>query len=349
MKTKISALMDGELDERSAREAIVTSVPGLSPGTQVVVYDRSDKTFVRVDLGPQGTQQAGDGIGATLSGNGRFVLLTTRSKLVASDTDNRYDVYLRDTQAGTTVLVGVGNEEQDPTSSDIVGVGVSNDGNVVAIEAPGGPGFAGDYQTHSYLRYRSLGTTVLVADQLLDLTPDGTKYITVNPVPTVFYNDESTYVDLRAVSDRHLIRRFYMRYDSYYATRNLMISDDAKTITYSGWLTSIINTETGVVTPSSKNYNASTSNGSNPTLSVLFQSSPEPYPISAWNPTTGYTNVNITSDGTPANGSNVPNAYNYSYVTQDGRYVVFSSIATNLVPGLPNNSNGRVFIFDLQA
>lgn len=132
-------------------------------------------------------------------------------------------------------------------------------------------------------------------------------------------------------------------------SRNLMVSDDATTISNSGWLTSIINTETGVVTPTGKNYFVSTSNGSNPTFSVLFQTSPEPFPISVWNPTTGYTNVNVTSDGTPANGSNLPGGYNFSHIAQDGRYVVFSSIATNLVPGLPNNSNSRVFIFDLQA
>ena len=43
-----------------------------------------------------------------LSSDGRYVLFTTRNRFVAEDTDNTGDVYLRDRQLGTTTLVSAG-------------------------------------------------------------------------------------------------------------------------------------------------------------------------------------------------------------------------------------------------
>ena len=76
-------------------------------------------------------RSATSGTGQTASHDGRFVVFATVAPLVSSDTNEESDVYLRDTVAGTTVLVSsVDGRAGNDVSSDPT---ISADGRYVAF------------------------------------------------------------------------------------------------------------------------------------------------------------------------------------------------------------------------
>lgn len=81
----------------------------------VFVYDRNDGSIERVSLSSKNEQTlVGDSYAASIDDNGRFVSFTSRSaELVARDTNDGPDIFVRDRQEKTTVRVSVdsqGNE-----------------------------------------------------------------------------------------------------------------------------------------------------------------------------------------------------------------------------------------------
>lgn len=85
-------------------------VPGDTNGAEdVFVRDLRTGTTVRASLASDGTQPNGDSEIGKLSANGRFVAFRSyASNLVPNDTNGRWDVFVRDLVAGTTVRVSVG-------------------------------------------------------------------------------------------------------------------------------------------------------------------------------------------------------------------------------------------------
>ncbi|MEM1449006.1 MAG: hypothetical protein AAGI22_07820 [Planctomycetota bacterium] len=94
----------------------------------------------RVSVGPGGAQAnggSGGGFGRTISvsDSGRFVAFTSEAtNLVAGDTNNEQDVFLRDREAGTTVRCSVGGSGQQGNGR-CENVTVSNDGRFVAYSS----------------------------------------------------------------------------------------------------------------------------------------------------------------------------------------------------------------------
>jgi hypothetical protein len=96
------------------------------------VYDRRARRFTSVDRVPGTVRPAATetptatgvwGGTAGMSANGRYVVFSTTTKLVAADTDDQSDVYLRDTGRGTTTLVSdpasVGGFEAAPSTATV--------------------------------------------------------------------------------------------------------------------------------------------------------------------------------------------------------------------------------------
>lgn len=90
--------------------AFVSTSPDLVPNDtndtwDVFVRNRSTDATRRVSIGTGGRQVV-DGVGhAMISGNGRRVVFTTPSQLVAADTNDTVDVYARDRWSARTTLV----------------------------------------------------------------------------------------------------------------------------------------------------------------------------------------------------------------------------------------------------
>jgi len=85
-------------------------IPSLVPARfNVYLRDRTSQTTTLVSINPSGTTGGnGDSFPAAISTNGQFVLFeSSADNLVANDTNNATDIFLRDLMTGTTELVSV--------------------------------------------------------------------------------------------------------------------------------------------------------------------------------------------------------------------------------------------------
>ena len=118
----------------TASNLTTTGGNGLS---QVYLRDRQTGTTTLVSVASDGSLANGNCTAGAISDNGQFIAFTTTaSNLSTSDSNNANDVYLRDTVAGTTVLVSVSYTDDvssgDAGSQDPV---MSADGRFIAFDS----------------------------------------------------------------------------------------------------------------------------------------------------------------------------------------------------------------------
>ncbi len=87
-------------------------VPGDTNGVaDVFVHDLQTRATTRVSIGPTGDQANGESYDPAISGDGRYVAFASvASNLVAGDTNDVPDMFVRDLQAGTIVRVNVASD-----------------------------------------------------------------------------------------------------------------------------------------------------------------------------------------------------------------------------------------------
>jgi len=99
----------------------------------VFVRDLQDDVISRVSVSTEGTEADGDSTGPSISPDGRYVAFQSEaSNLVADDTNGVIDVFVHDTETGTTVRVSMGaaGEEAD---GDSTGASISADGRYLTF------------------------------------------------------------------------------------------------------------------------------------------------------------------------------------------------------------------------
>jgi Tol biopolymer transport system component len=101
--------------------------------SDVFVHDMATGSTVRASVASDGTAGNGGSRGAAISSDGRYLVFESdASNLVAGDTNQQTDVFLRDLQAGTTERVNL-----SPSGAEAVGMSlgavVSDDGRYVAF------------------------------------------------------------------------------------------------------------------------------------------------------------------------------------------------------------------------
>lgn len=187
----------------------------------VFLRDRVALTTTRISVSSAGEEQLGDASGrgadnAVISANGRYVAFTSwAANLVAGDTNNVADVFLRDTVAGTTERVSISAiAGQEPNAATFVSA-ISPDGRYVVFYGNAGnvvPNAIGGV----FLRDRRLGTTELVSRASgangtpanggygAEITPDGRYVLFVTPSAGVVPNDTNQRDDI-FVRDRQLL------------------------------------------------------------------------------------------------------------------------------------------------
>lgn len=131
----------------------------------VFVRDRLTGTTERVSVGPGGAQGNGHSDDVSISADGRFVLFSSSaSNLVPGDTNGARDVFLRDRQAGTTTRVseGPGGQQADSWSDEARltpdaghAVFTSTATNMLSVSLPSTTGV--------YVRDLATGVNVLVS------------------------------------------------------------------------------------------------------------------------------------------------------------------------------------------
>jgi hypothetical protein len=273
-----------------------------------------------------------------ISTNGRYVAFYTyASNLVPNDTNPAYDVFVRDREFGTTEIVSL-STSGGPANEHSGGGGISMSagGQFIVFESRASNLVVNDTNNRQdiFVHDRNTGDTVRVSVSSVGtqsnndsthpfISADG-RYVTFGSVasnlvagdtngnPDIFVHDMVT-----GVTERVSLNVFGGQTNlgaSYSA-----ISDDGNHILFESASTDIVLNDT---------------NG----LSDLF----------VYDRTTSVTKrVNISSEGEETNGI-TPSPSSLSTISANGRYIAFSSAASNLVAG-DTNGGPDVFVHDMQT
>lgn len=336
-------------DPHSSRDRDIRPIPDIPPGryhrsmrkpprvTQAVVW----VLLVSASLGPQaqagprvsragmqtslasittqGSQANGDSNFSSLSADGRFLVFeSVASNLAPGDTNNTYDVFVRDMKLGTTRLASVGMSGLPGNVGGMM-ASISGDGRYVAFGSDSTDlvpnGVNGSFDV--FVRDMSLGTTRLVAPH--------------------------AYWPAISASGRFVA---YWSPDSAFHQWEVFVTDLRRSMT-----------EMVSVGPDGERGNADSGIPQFPAISARGRYVAFPTLASNFVPgdTDGSLDVFVrdrrlartvlvsaTQDGAPGNASSA-----YPSITGNGRYVAFWSGATNLVPPYTSAHQG-IFVRDLR-
>jgi Tol biopolymer transport system component len=146
----------------------------------VFVRDLMTGTNIPVSLNTNGVP--GDGISTdpSLSGDGRYLAFTSSANdLVANDANNAQDVFVRDLQAGTTILVSISTDGIHPGNGDSFTPTISADGRYVLFYSKASNLASGSFSTggqNLFLRDLQAATTYALTRNgvsAASMTPDG--------------------------------------------------------------------------------------------------------------------------------------------------------------------------------
>ena len=164
----------------------------------VFVRDLVSGTNYLVSVNTNGMSGNGLSMDPAISGDGRYVVFTSGSSdLVANDTNNATDVFLRDLQTGTTTLVSVNINGSAPGNAASYSPSISVDGRYMLFFSKASnlvSGFAGNSAGALFWRDTQSGTnraitTNTVAAGNAAMTPDGqrvTYSVQAYPYPVGF-------------------------------------------------------------------------------------------------------------------------------------------------------------------
>ncbi|MBI5929396.1 MAG: fibronectin type III domain-containing protein [Chloroflexi bacterium] len=276
----------------------------------VYVLDRQTNQTTLVSVSSLGTE--GTGSFVDISGDGRYVTFTSSSILSTSDTDTSYDLYLHDRQTGLTTLVSQNANGQK--------------GNSISIR----PRISADRQVLAFVSY---------ANNLISEDMNGTWDAFVVNIPQISYPIELAVTPQSQTTMNITWNAPYSNEIAYHIERS---SDGIN-----GWA------EVGTVPASSTTY----SDGSllcntryYYRVRAEFEGGYSSYsPIANARTNTCLVScdsnaaihrISIGSDGQQGNRSS-----SWVNVSADGRYIVFQSDASNLVPNDSNNTTD-IFVHD---
>jgi hypothetical protein len=101
----------------------------------VFVHDRDTGTTTRVSIATDGTQANDESFSPAISSSGRFVAFRSdATNLVANDTNNDSDIFVRDRASGVTRRVSV-DSDGDQANGDSILPAISADGRFVAFSS----------------------------------------------------------------------------------------------------------------------------------------------------------------------------------------------------------------------
>ncbi|WP_035841844.1 TolB family protein [Kitasatospora azatica] len=141
-------------------------VPGVGSASSALVYARDLRrgTTVLVSANQAGQPAQDFSQGQAISGDGRVVAFSSlASNLVPGDTNNNYDVFVRDLRTGTVTRVSVSSTGAQGTGSSSTDPVISRDGSTVAFMS-GANGLTSDGPANPtgdiFVRNLRTGTTV---------------------------------------------------------------------------------------------------------------------------------------------------------------------------------------------
>ena len=302
----------------------------------IYVRDQNSGLTTLVSLGGTGGGGNGDSQFPAVSGNGRFVAFqSTASDLTASDPDGRSDILVRDLVTRTTTLASVNAAGPGGGNGESYAASMSGSGRLVAFMSGASDLVAGDSNNSDDVLVRDLklGTTTLVSVNLAGVAPgNGASSFPKLSGNGRFVGFASTAEDLVA-NDANGLRDVFLR-DLRKRTTALVSVNAAGTASANG--------RSGDATVSANGRFVAF--GSNAIDLVAGKANPE-YDIFVRDMKSGATRlVSVNAGGT---GGGNGESFNPA-ISADGRYVLFVSRASDLVPN-DGNGQGDIFLRDVKT
>jgi Tol biopolymer transport system component len=317
-------------------------VVGDSNGTvDIFIHDRQTDTTERASVNSAEGEADEASFEAAVSADGRYVAFTSAaSNLVAGDTNQVDDVFVRDRQAGTTERVNVnsvGNQTFSGSRGSTLSASISADGRYVAFDSPAADLVAGDANNAAdvFVRDRQTGATERASVDSAGgegngdsfeaaISADGRSVAFFSNATDLVAGDTNNVGDV-LVHDRPMGVTERVSVDSAGAQGNGIslvfgISADGRHVAFDSDAPNLVPDD------------------GNGVRDVFLRDR-----------RTGTTErVSVDSLGGEANGSSSGSAPGSGSISADGRYVAFASLASNLVPG-DTNGLQDVFVRDRGA
>jgi Tol biopolymer transport system component len=311
----------------------------------VFVLDRDASSIERVTVTSGGIEQDEGPIpggqplqtGQSISRDGRFVtFVSSATNLVAGDTNDAHDVFLRDRLNGTTtrvsVLTGGGQLSQSASGSTSFYSAVSDDGRYVAF-ASLAPNIIETAQASDiFVHDRQLVITERIDVGVGGVPATGGGVGAVSSEVSISANGQ--YVAFSSAHDNLVASDTNGSFDIFVRDRVLGVTERVS-VRNGGIEATGGNSVTPTITPDGR-FVAFASAASN----LVFGDTNGVFDYFIHDRSTGRTErVSVSSQGTESNGASIGSP---PAISEDGRYVMFPSSASNLVPG---DSNGAIDVF----
>jgi len=293
----------------------------------VFVFDRNTDTTERVSVATAGTQANDESFSPAISSAGRFVAFRSdATNLVANDTNNNSDIFVRDRTLGVTQRVSVASDGTQANGDSILPA-ISSDGRFVTFSSEASNLVGGDMNNLAdiFVHDRQNDTTVLIVGPAEFNTGSGIIIVAPNISP------DGGFVGFRSNADDLVPTDTNNSFDTFLIDRGTLIAERSS------------------VSSSEVEGN---SDSSRPSISsnnrfVIFSSNATNL---VSNDTNGFEDVFVRdrNDGRTRrvsltfDGLEGDNRSFSAVVSDNGQFVAFTSLAENLVA---NDTNGFLDIF----
>ncbi len=312
-------------------------------------YDRTASATERVSVDSNEVQGNLPSYLPSISDDGQKICFDTASALVTDDTNGKRDVYVRDRATGATSRASLASDGVTQGNGDCFHASLDRDGFKVAFSSTSSNLVSGDTNTVRDIFWRTVGQAVLVrASEALDdsggngdsdqasWTDDGTR---------VLYRTASTNLDWTdtdgGVRDIMILNR--SSDSSACCSQAVAVSTRRVNVTSAGaQATGGDGVRRGCAISGDGRYVAFCS----PATNLVVNDTNGLDDIFVHDRLTGVTTrVSVASNGSQATGGPSTSAVR---ITPDGRFVIFESLATNLVAG-DTNGYADIFVHDRQT
>jgi archaellum component FlaF (FlaF/FlaG flagellin family) len=292
----------------------------------------SDNPITRISIASDGAQGNDDSDYSAVSDDGRYVAFDSyASNLVPEDSTPGRDIFVHDRQTGEITLVSI-NSDSVQANDESYFPAISGDGRYVVFTSFATNLVSGDTngKRDIFLHDRQTGATERVS-----VASDGTQGNNYSSDPAVSndgcYVVFSSWASNLVPDDSNLSQDIFIHDCQTGATERVSIASDVTQANSSSFRPAI--TADGRYVAFESNASNLVSGDTNGRTDVFVHDRQ-----------TGKTTlVSVASDGTQGNSDSGTPA-----LSTDGRYVIFRSWATNLVPNDTNNM-GDVFVHDRQT
>jgi Tol biopolymer transport system component len=301
--------------------------------TDIFLKDTQTGTTTRVSTDSAGIQASGGSSFPDVSADGRYVaFMSDANNLVASDSNGQADVFVKDTQMGTTTRVSTDSGGAQASGGGSNRPDVSADGRYVAFFSYANNLVAGDNNGLADIFLKDTqteATTRLSTDSSGAQATGGSSFspaVSANGRYVAFFSDAYNLV----AGDNNGLADIFLKDTQTAATTRLSTDSGGAQATGGSSYEPAVSSDGRYVAFHSGATNLVSAGGDTNGLTDVFVKDTQ---------TGTTTRVSTDSAGAQASGDSSLSPA----LSADGRYVAFESYATNLVPG-DSNADADIFI-----